>query len=94
MNMVDVQAVSNVEPYVELAEGGGGVVLTAETPGVKAEDVGVRVSDDRIRLTLKDNGVTVYHRVFRTGRLNTKAANIRYKNGVIEVKVPYRKTIF
>jgi HSP20 family molecular chaperone IbpA len=94
MNMVGPQAAYRAEPYVELSEGDGGVLLTAETPGVKAGDLRVRVSADRIRLSVVENGFTVYSGVYETGKIKPGEAVIQYRNGVLEVRVPYAKTLF
>jgi HSP20 family molecular chaperone IbpA len=94
LNMVGPQAVYRAEPYVELTESEGGVKLTAETPGVRPEDLRIRVSDDQIRLNILENGYTVYSGVYETGRLKPREADIHYRNGVLEVTVPHRKTFF
>jgi HSP20 family molecular chaperone IbpA len=94
MSMVGAQAAYVDEPYVEFSESDDGVMLTAETPGVRPEDLRVRVSDNQIRLTVMENGSIAYSGVYKTGKLKPGEAKIQYRNGVLDVKVPRRKTLF
>ena len=79
------------EPYVELTERQDHVHLAVETPGIKPSDIKVSVSGHQIRLTIRQDGVPAYQQGFRTRPLRADEADILYKNGVIEVKVPYRE---
>jgi HSP20 family protein len=92
-NLINMQGASQ-EPYVEVVENDDSVLLTAEIPGVRAEDIRVRVHEGAIRLTIRENGFTAYSETFETGRLNPKDASVKCVNGVLEVRVPCKKALF
>ncbi|MBD3387759.1 MAG: hypothetical protein GF416_01810 [Candidatus Altiarchaeales archaeon] len=93
-NMVGGQMMQSPEPYVEVSEHDEGVVLAAEAPGVRPEDLRVRVSDHGIRISIVENGIITYSRTYETGKISQDDAEITCKNGVLEVKVPYKRTFF
>lgn len=76
------------EPYVELTSKGDHVQLAAELPGIRPQDISVRVTGEGIRLSIKQDGMTVYSRAFDAGRLRHQDADIAYKNGVLQVNIP------
>jgi HSP20 family protein len=82
------------EPFIEFTESDDEVLLTCEMPGVKAEDVRVRVCGDEFRVTIVENGVVTYSEDFETGRIKPAEARITYRNGVLEVRIPFKKALF
>ena len=92
--LMAAQQAGPAEPYAEISEGEDCVRLTAELPGVAAEDLKIQVADDEIRLSVEKNGLPVYSEVFETERMSRGEARIRFKNGVLDIEVPYRKSIF
>jgi HSP20 family molecular chaperone IbpA len=92
--LIATEQTGPAEPYVEISEGDDCVRLTAELPGVSAEDLKIQVADDEIRLKVAKNGLPVYSEVFETERMMRGEARIRFKNGVLDIEVPYRKSIF
>ena len=95
-NMMGAQITfsNGLEPYIEFDEGDEGVVLTAEIPGIRPEDIRVRVCPDEIKLDIMQNGVMAYSEVFETDRIKPKEAKIRCRNGVLEVRIPYEDAGF
>jgi HSP20 family molecular chaperone IbpA len=96
LNMVGAQVSFSQghEPYVELTETKEGVALTAEVPGVRAQDIRVKARPDHIRLQIVEAGETVYSSIFETRPIDPEAVRISLKNGILEVNAPNRKGLF
>jgi len=82
------------EPYVELNESDGEVVFTAELPNVQAKDLTVALTDRNITVNVSAGGEEEYSESFDTPKISPQGANITFRNGILHVKAPLRKTIF
>jgi HSP20 family molecular chaperone IbpA len=84
----------DVLPFAECVEEDGFVRLTAELSGVKADELTVNVWDRRVEFIVESAGIRQYSQAFNTGRLERDGAAIRFRNGILDVRVPLRKSIF
>jgi HSP20 family molecular chaperone IbpA len=85
---------NGMEPYVEFDETEEGIVLTAEIPGVRPDNVKVRVCDDEVRVEIMENGMVAYSEVFESDRIDPKQAKIQFRNGILVVRAPYMNAVF
>lgn len=92
------------EPFVDIFDSGEEFVITAELPGVKKEDIKVRVLEDTVYIEaqvkreqeLEKEGAVRIERYYsgyrRTIRLPEEVipekAKAKYNNGVLEIRVP------
>ena len=92
------------EPFVDIFDSGEEFVITAELPGVKKEDIKVRVLEDAVYIEaqvkreqeLEKEGAVRIERYYsgyrRTIRLPEEVipekAKAKYNNGVLEIRVP------
>lgn len=92
------------EPYTDIMEADNEVVLTAEIPGVKKEDIKINVTGDSIEISAetkkeeKKEKKGFVRRERSYGRyylkyslpatVNPDKAKASYKNGVLEVRLP------
>ena len=88
------QQPNQMEPYFELSGSDDHMFLTAELPGVRPQDLRVRVCEDEVYVSVVSNGVTVYSGSFSTSRTSPKDARVQFKNGILEVRLPRLKSIF
>ncbi|AAL82007.1 Hsp20/alpha crystallin family protein [Pyrococcus furiosus DSM 3638] len=92
------------EPFVDIFDNGDEFVITAELPGVRKEDIKVRVTEDTVYIEatvkrekeLEREGAVRIERYFtgyrRAIRLPEEVipekAKAKYNNGVLEIRVP------
>jgi HSP20 family molecular chaperone IbpA len=82
------------EPYAEITETGEGIRFTVELPGVRGEDLRVRVREDEICLTVLEAGRPAEFGSFDVNDVDPGRAEISYRNCVLEIVLPYKKAIF
>lgn len=91
-------------PQVEMFEQGGKLVVRADLPGLKKDEVNVEVTDDAITISgerrseSEEKGEGFYHsersygsffrRIPLPEGVNTEEADATFNNGVLEVKLP------
>ncbi len=94
------------EPFVDIFDRGDSFVITAELPGVRREDIKVRVTDDTVYVEAqirrekeleKEGAIRIeryysgYRRVIRLpDEVVPEKARAKYNNGVLEITVPKR----
>ncbi|RLG72954.1 MAG: Hsp20/alpha crystallin family protein [Methanobacteriota archaeon] len=92
------------EPIADLVDAGDEIVATVELPGVNKEDIKVNITENQLEISAEtrreeeEEGREYYsrerryHRFYRRMSLpeNVKAdaARARYRNGVLEVRIP------
>ena len=95
------------EPFVDIFDRGDRFVITAELPGVKKEDIKLRVTEDTVYIEaqikrekeLEQEGAirieryySGYRRVIRLPEeVIPEKAKARYNNGVLEIEIPKKK---
>jgi HSP20 family molecular chaperone IbpA len=94
VDSIEPQLPDEAEPLVEVTDNGDAVVIAAELPGVSAQNIRVTVAARSVTINVEEGGFTSYSETFETGRISPNAADIHYRNGVLEVRVPLRKSIF
>lgn len=93
-----------ISPTVDIFEEGGDVVVKAELPGMKKEDIDVNITDDTISISgekKKEEKVEKknYYRLERSHgsftrsfrmptKVQTDKAKANFKDGVLEVRIP------
>lgn len=93
-----------ISPTVDIFEEGGDVVVKAELPGMKKEDIDVNITDDTITISgekKKEEKVEKknYYRLERSHgsftrsfrmptEVQTDKAKANFKDGVLEVRIP------
>jgi len=88
MGVVGLQFSSNNEPYVEVTESEGEVVLAAEFPGVESHELAIKVSPKQVKLEVQQAGTVVYHAMFQTPKVKPEESQITFRNGVLEIRTP------
>ncbi|WP_456321548.1 Hsp20/alpha crystallin family protein [Palaeococcus sp. (in: euryarchaeotes)] len=92
------------EPFVDIFDEGGEIVVTAELPGVDKKDIKIKIKDNVLYLEaqvrkerkLEKEGAVRVERYYsgyrRTIKLPVEViperAKARYKNGILEIKLP------
>jgi HSP20 family protein len=92
------------EPFVDIFDRGDKFVITVELPGVRKEDIKLRVTEDTVYIEaqikrekeLEEEGAirieryyTGYRRVIRLPEeVIPEKAKARYNNGVLEIELP------
>jgi HSP20 family protein len=92
------------EPFVDIFDRGDKFVITVELPGVRKEDIKLRVTEDAVYIEaqikrekeLEEEGAirieryyTGYRRVIRLPEeVIPEKAKARYNNGVLEIELP------
>ncbi len=92
------------EPFVDIFDRGDEFIVTAELPGVRKEDIKVKVTDDTVYIEARvrreheleqEGAVRVeryysgYRRVIRLPEeVVPEKAKASYKNGVLEIRLP------
>jgi HSP20 family protein len=99
-------AVTGVYPPVDVFDAGEEYLVTAELPGLKADDVHIEVEDDTLTLRGERKPAQVgdsaawhrrerpagrFRRVVRLGRLDSESARAEFKDGVLTVRLPKAK---
>ncbi len=93
-----------LSPTVDIFEEGGDVVVKAELPGIKKEDIDVRLTDSTITISgekkreekVEKKG---YHRIERSygsfaraftlpSEVQTDKAKAQFKDGILEIRAP------
>jgi HSP20 family molecular chaperone IbpA len=85
---------AQAEPYFEVNETDEGVMITAELPLVQPRDLRVTVSSHDVTVSVESLGLDAYTESFETGRTDPRQAKVRFRNGILEIKLPYMKSIF
>lgn len=99
----DVQLYSK-EPYTDIMETDKEVILTAEMPGVKKEDIKINVTDSQIEISAetkreekeekegyvwRERSYGSYYRSYTLpSAVDTENVKASYKNGVLDVRMP------
>jgi len=94
------------EPFVDIFDNGNEFIITAELPGVKKEDIKVRVTDDAVYIEAqvkrekeleREGAIRIeryysgYRRVIRLPEeVIPEKAKAKYNNGVLEIRIPKR----
>jgi HSP20 family molecular chaperone IbpA len=94
VDSIEPRLPDEAEPLVEVTDNGDAVVIAAELPQVSPHDIRVTVGARSVTITVEERGFTSYSETFETGRVSPNAADIHFRNGVLEVRVPMRKSIF
>jgi HSP20 family protein len=103
----DVAAGGAWSPPVDIYEGAESVVLRADLPGIRQDEIDLRIENNQLRLrgtrTLPDGaGREEYHRIERPfgtfvrvfalpNTVDTTKVRAEFKNGVLEVMLPKRQ---
>lgn len=92
------------EPFVDIFDSGDEFVITAELPGVRKEDIKVRVTDDTVYIEAqvrrkkeleREGAIKIeryysgYRRVIRLPEeVIPEKTKAKYNNGVLEIRIP------
>lgn len=79
--------ISDPEPLVDLLEDTENVVVLASLPGVKREAVDIRITKDRLTISIDTPNLEYQKELKLPAKVDPKSAHASYKNGVLEVKV-------
>ena len=87
----ELRAIDEIEPLVDVIERDREVMVVAELPGVKTEDISIYISEDILRIDV-DTTARRYHRKLKLPcRVRSDTGTATYKNGVLEVKLERRE---
>ena len=75
------------EPLVDLIEDGETLVVLAALPGVKKDDIDLRITESCLTMSVDTADFEWYNEFKLPTKVNPKSACASYKNGVLEVKV-------
>ncbi len=74
------------EPLVDVIEDDDKITVVAELPGVKKENVKVKVGKDYVEIRAS-NGKKFYKRVLLPAKVKPETAKANFNNGVLEVTI-------
>ncbi|HDH41864.1 MAG TPA: Hsp20/alpha crystallin family protein [Candidatus Altiarchaeales archaeon] len=87
----ELRAIDEIEPLVDVIERDREVMVVAELPGIKTEDISIYISEDILRIDV-DTTARRYHRKLKLPcRVRSDTGTATYKNGVLEVKLERRE---
>ena len=75
------------EPLVDLIADGDSLVVLAALPGVRKEDIDLRVTESCLTVSVDTADFDWYNEYKLPTKVNPKSARASYKNGVLEVKM-------
>ena len=75
------------EPLVDLIADGNSLVVLAALPGVRKEDIDLRVTENCLTVSVDTDDFDWYNEYKLPTKVNPKSAHASYKNGVLEVKM-------
>ena len=75
------------EPLVDLIEDGETLVVLAALPGVKKDDINLRITENCLTVSVDTADLEWYNEFKLPTKVDPKSARASYKNGVLEVKV-------
>ncbi len=82
------------EPLVDVIEEDKAVVIVAELPGVRKDDINLHTTEDHLTISV-DTPDRKYHKeLVLPARVDRKSAYASYKNGVLEVRLKKVETTF
>ncbi|MDA4121176.1 MAG: Hsp20/alpha crystallin family protein [Thaumarchaeota archaeon] len=76
------------EPLVDVVSSDKEVRVIAEVPGVKKEDIDVRVNDKSLVISVDKEDRRYYKELDLPGTVDPRGAKTTYNNGVLEVTIP------
>ncbi len=80
------------EPLVETHKDGDELVIVAEVPGVRKEDINLElVEDDVLEIKADTEKHKYYKKLKLPAEVDDKSIKASYKNGILEVRVKIRK---
>jgi HSP20 family protein len=91
-NESDAEVKDERDPLVDVYEEDGQIVVVAEVPGVKKEDIELRASPRELEILAEGEENAPhsrkYHKIISLpGEINPDVAKARYQNGILEVKL-------
>ncbi len=77
------------EPFVDVIkdEKNAEVIITAELPGVKKEDIKINATENEVEIKAESGDRRYYKRIPLDVEVDPKSAKARYNNGVLELKL-------
>lgn len=79
--------VDDPEPLVDLISDGDTLIVLAALPGIKKEDIDLRVTENCLTVAVDTDDFEWYNEYKLPNKVNPKSARASYKNGVLEVKM-------
>lgn len=80
------------EPLVNIDCSNGEVIITAELPGVKKEEIDIKAEKDRVIIDV-DNSETPYFKEIELSEIvKPKSIKAKFKNGILEITLEKEKT--
>jgi HSP20 family protein len=80
------------EPLVEIMDRGGEVVIIAEVPGVKKEDIHIGVKGKEIRLSINTED-RKYEKIMAVPpTADMRTMKMEYNNGILEIRLNKKKS--
>ena len=81
------------EPLTDIMEGEQDISVTVEIPGVEKEDIDLRVTEQKLEITV-DTPQRKYHKTVNfSGDVKPKTTKATYKNGILDVAVKRKKSV-
>jgi HSP20 family protein len=75
------------EPLVDLIADGDSLTVLAVLPGVRKEDIDLRVTENCLTISVDTDEFDWYNEYKLPTKVNPKSARASYKNGVLDVKM-------
>ncbi len=83
----DPEISEDSEPLVDLIEDEETLVVLASLPGVNKDTIDLRVTKNRLTVSVDTPNLECYEELKLPARVDPKSARALYKNGVLEVKL-------
>ena len=75
------------EPLIDLIEEGETLVVLVALPGVKKDEIDLRLTKDCLTVSVDTDNFEWYNELKLPTRVKLKSARASYKNGVLEVRI-------
>lgn len=85
--LIEEKEYNESEPLVDLIADGNSLVVLAALPGVKKEDIDLRITENCLTLSVDTDDFDWYDEYKLPTKVNPKTARASYKNGVLEIKM-------
>ncbi len=79
------------EPLVDIVDEGEVLVVLVSLPGVKKDDIDLRVTANRLTVSVDTVDLEYYEELKLPAKVDPKSACALYKNGVLDVKLRKRE---
>ena len=87
LRQIEEDVSTDPEPLVDIIADGDSLVVLAALPGVRKEDIDLRVTENCLTVSVDTDDFDWFNEYKLPTKVSPKSARASYKNGVLEVKM-------